>query len=187
MKLTVSKRDLNKKSVTNQLRRKGNIPAVLYSKGNTGEAIFIEGHEFKNHLSQIEKGHLSTTVFDLTDNEGKVRKALIKDIQYHVTTYDVLHLDFEELHEDKTVNVKIPIEFTSVADCVGIKLGGVLRQVIRFLRVSCLPKNIPKSFQLDVKSLKMKETKRLRDIVLPENVRPLATNMDEVVVLIAKR
>lgn len=187
MKLQVSNRGLQSKGESKRLRRDGKVPAVLYSGGKAGESIFIDGNEFQKYLQTLKKGHLPTTVFSLVNEEGKERKAVVKDIQYHVTTYNILHLDFEELHDDVPVNVKVPIEFTGVVDCVGVKLGGVIRQVIRFLKVRCLPKNIPASFKLDVKSLNMKDTKRLRDIVLPEGVKPLVRDMNEVVVVIAKR
>jgi len=187
MKLNVSKRTAEKKCEVKQLRRNGMIPAVLYSQGKVGETIAINNGEFQKLLAAIEKGHLPTTVFALTDESGKARKAIIKDIQYAFTTYAVVHIDFEEVHEDVVISLKVPIVYTGVADCVGIKLGGVLRQVIRHLRVSCLPKNIPKNFTLDVTQMKMKETKRLFDIVLPEGVRPLVTDMDEVVAVIVKR
>lgn len=188
MKLAVSTRTSEKKSEAKKLRRNGSIPAVLYSKGKEGEAIAIESNEFQKHLNSIQKGHLSTTVFTLTNTEGKERKAILKDIQYNITTYDIIHLDFEELHENLSVNVKVPLEFTGVADCVGIKLGGVLRPVIRYLKVNCKDsRNIPSSFKVDIRNLKIKDTKRLRDITLPEGVRPLATNLDEVIVVIAKR
>ena len=71
-------------------------------------------------------------------------------------------------------------------DCVGIKLGGFLRQVIRSVKVRCLPKNIPQNFELDIRNLKMRQSKRLSDLVMPEGVTPLAAT-DEVVVVIAKR
>lgn len=188
MKLAVSTRASAKKCEAKKLRRSGSIPAVLYSKGKIGEAIAIESNEFQRHLNTIQKGQLSTTVFTLTNSEGKERKAILKDIQYHITTYNIIHLDFEELHDNLSVNVKVPLEFTGVADCVGIKLGGVLRPVIRYIKVNCKDsKNIPTSFKVDVKNLKIKDTKRLRDISLPEGVRPLASNMDEVIVVIAKR
>lgn len=186
MKLTVSKRNNDKKSEAKKLRRDGQIPAVIYSNGNAGENISIKAAEYKQHLSHIKRGHLPTTIFTLVNEEGKERKAIIKDIQYHVTTYNILHIDFEELHDDVLVNVKVPIEFLGAADCAGVKLGGVLRQVIRHLRVRCLPSKIPSSFGIDVRSLNMKDTKRLRDINMPEGVRPMA-NMDEVVVVVAKR
>lgn len=187
MKLNVSKRNSDKKCEVKQLRRNGMIPAVLYSQGKVGETIAINSNEFQKLLASIQKGHLPTTVFTLVDESGKSRKAIIKDIQYAFTTYAVIHIDFEEMHEDVPVSLKVPIVYTGTADCVGIKLGGVLRQVIRYLRVRCLPRNIPKNFSLDVTQMKMKETKRLRDIVLPEGVLPLVSDMNEVVAVIVKR
>jgi large subunit ribosomal protein L25 len=187
MKLNVSKRNADKKSEAKQLRRNGMIPAVLYSQGKEGETIAICNNEFQKLLASIQKGHLPTTVFTLVDQAGKSRKAIIKDIQYAFTTYAVLHIDFEEVHEDVPVSLKVPIVYTGVADCVGIKLGGVLRQVIRYLRVKCLPRDIPKNFSLDVTQMKMKETKRLRDIALPEGVRALVTDLNSVVAVIVKR
>jgi large subunit ribosomal protein L25 len=186
MKLIVSKRTHNKKSEAKVLRREGDIPAVIYSKGKVGETIFIKGREFQKHLTNVKRGYLPTTVFTLVDEEGKERKAIIKDIQYHVTTYNILHLDFVELHDDVMVNIKVPIEYLGAAECVGVKLGGVLRQVIRHLKVRCLPKDMPSSFFVEVQNLNMTETKRLRDIDIPEGVRPMV-NLDEVAVIIAKR
>jgi len=186
MKLTVSKRTSDKKSEAKRLRRESDIPAVIYSKGKVGENISVKGNEFKKHLSQIKSGHLPTSQFILVDQDGNERQALIKDIQYHVTTYNIQHLDFVELHSDVPVNVKVPIEFVNAAECVGVKLGGVLRQVIRHLPVHCASSKIPACFEVDVKGLNMKDVKRLRDISIPEGVRPMA-NMDEVVVVVVKR
>ena len=45
---------------------------------------------------------------------------------------------------------------------------------------------MPKEFVLDVKDLGMKQTKRIKDIKMPEGVLPLAP-LNEVVVVIAKR
>jgi large subunit ribosomal protein L25 len=84
------------------------------------------------------------------------------------------------------VNVKVPVECTGVADCTGIKLGGFLRQVIRYVKVECDPHAIPSKFDIDVRDLGIKQTRRVSDIKLPQDVRPLA-KLDEVLVVIAKR
>lgn len=186
MKLTMSKRSAASKKELSKIRLAGDIPAVLYSQGKLGENICVKGSEFKAALRSIKSGCLPTTVFTLEGSDGKVRSAILKDIQYQPTTYDVWHLDFVELIQDVPINIKVPIQCVGVVDCVGIKLGGVLRQVIRTLRVSCLPKHIPSEFQLDVKELLIAQTKRLSDIALPQNIRPLA-DLNEVAVVIAKR
>lgn len=186
MKLQTIKRTADSKSEVKKLRREGYIPAVLYVKGQSGETMAIKANEFQAYLRQVKSGHLPTTIFTLVDDKGKERRVVIKDIQYQITTYVVTHLDFEELLPDQKVNVNIPIECTGMVDCVGIKLGGVLRQVIRHVRVRCLPKDIPSYFELDIRELGLKQSKRLRDLQIPKPVRPLV-DMNEVVAVIVKR
>lgn len=186
MKLKVFKRELIKKSESNRIRREGNIPAVVYVGKKSTDSIIVEGTEFNGLLRTVQPGRLSTTVFFLKDESGKERRAILKEIQYHPTTYQVQHLDFEELFDDVKITLNVPIECTGVADCVGVKLGGVLRQVIRKLRVRCLPKDIPTVFLIDVKNMGQNDKKRLVELEIPQTVRPVA-NLNEVAIIIAKR
>ena len=186
MKLQVFKRTSQRKSETKKIRREGNIPAVIYGKGEALDILSVDGSAFNSLLRQVLPGRLSTTVLTLTDKDGQARRVIIKEIQYEPTTYNVHHLDFEELRDDVKVNVKVPIECTGVVDCIGVKLGGTLRQVIRHIRIRCLPKDIPSVFQLDVKSLGIGEARRLADMEIPNAVRPLA-DLNEVAVVVAKR
>ncbi len=183
--LTAQMRPSTKKSDTKQIRREGKIPAILYSAGQQNLQLTISREEMGTILRQMKPGHLGTTVFHLK-LDGKERRAIIKDIQYQLTTYEVSHIDFEELFEDIPVSVKVPIQCIGVADCVGVKLGGFLRQVIRHVRVECLPKHIPSYFLIDVQDLGIKQSRKLSDIAIPEGVKPLA-KMDEVVVVVSKR
>lgn len=186
MKLNIQKRSAEKGSNINALRREGLIPAVFYSKSRQSENVSVSKAEFDAFMRQLKPGRLSTTKLTLTGEDGKERHSIIKDIQYDVTTYNVIHLDFEELVSNTKVRVNVPIECVGMADCQGIKLGGVLRQVIRHLRVECLPKDMPEFFNLDVANLEMRQSKRLRDIVLPQGLRAIA-DLDEVVAVIVKR
>lgn len=185
MKLSLSKRKAATKSEINLIRHQGNIPAVIYSKGQTNQLIAINGVEFDALIRSIPQGQLATTVIELA-GEGIALKAIVKDIQYDPTTYRILHLDFLELGVERPINVNVPIRCIGMADSPGIKLGGFLRQVIRSLRVECLPKHMPKEFVLDVRDLGIKQTKRIKDMVMPSGVQPLAP-LNEVVVVIAKR
>lgn len=186
MKLQYVSRSNEKKSESKVLRRNGKIPSVLYSRGKDSVPITVDDADFQAILRQIKSGRLPTTIFELEGEDKSSKKCIIKDIQYHPTTYNVLHLDFEELLDDVPVNLNVPIECTGVVDCVGIKLGGVLRQVIRYLKVSCLPKDIPSRFEVDIAKLGQRQSKRLRDIAIPAEVKPLA-DLNEVAVAIVKR
>lgn len=186
MKLQVFERSVEKKREAKRIRRSGNIPAVVYTKGEASQHISLNGAEFSALLRKVIPGHLPTTVFDLVDSKGKTRRALVKDIQYKPTTYDVHHLDFEELIPKEPVNVKVPIVCIGTMDCVGVKLGGVVRQVIRHTRVSCPSELIPTHFEIDVKELNLAQYRRLSDLSIPKEMRPL-DNLNEVAVVIVKR
>ncbi len=183
--MSAEARTSTKKSDTKQIRREGKIPAILYSVGKPNLQLTVSKDEMGAILRRMKPGHLGTTVFHLK-LDGKERKAIIKDIQYELTTYDVSHIDFEELFEDVPVSVKVPIQCIGVAECVGVKLGGFLRQIIRHMRVECLPKQIPTSFVIDVQDLGIKQSKKISDITIPSGVKPLA-KVDEVVVVVSKR
>ncbi len=185
MELSLTKRTARKKSETNKIRREGNIPAVLYSKGKKGEDVVVDGNAFKKLLNKIESGTLSSKVFTL-HVDGKPVKAIIKDIHYHVTTYEPLHIDFTELHEDSLVTLNIPVTLTGVIECAGVKLGGVLRQVIRYVKVRCLPKDIPDQFDLDVRHLLTGQSVRLNKLSIPSSVEPVI-NLNEVAAVVGKR
>jgi large subunit ribosomal protein L25 len=185
MKLTVKERAASTKCAVKQIRRTGDIPAILYSSSSASKMISIDGIEFSSLMREIKPGRLPTTIFTL-NFDGKQSRAVVKDIQYHPTTYRVVHLDFEELHEGVALNIKVPITCVGIVNCAGIKLGGFLRQVIRHVKVECLPKLIPSEFIVDVKDLGINQSMRLSEIPMPQGVRPLAA-LNEVVVVIAKR
>lgn len=127
MKLSIKTREAKKKSAVKALRREDSIPAVIYHRSKEAEPIAVDSTEFAALLRNIVPGRLSTTIIELASDKGKSRRAIIKDIQYNPVTYAVIHLDFEELVDNVTINVKVPVECVNIVDCVGIKLGGFLR------------------------------------------------------------
>ena len=168
-----------------KVRREGQIPAILYSRGAVGEQILVDANDWKKLINLVPKGTLSSKIFEL-DLHGKKRKAIVKDVHYHVTTYAVLHLDFEELHEDVEVQLRIPVQLMNTVDCAGVKLGGVIRQVVAQLKVRALPRFIPDCFKIDVKEMQLGQSKRLSEIEIPPGVKPV-DDMNNVAVVIARR
>lgn len=181
MKLTVSKRLKEKKSELTEIRARGDIPAVLYGAGAEHENVVVSGADFEKAMRSIVKGHLPTTVFDL----GSC-KAIVKEIQYHPTTYQVLHVDLQKIQSGVSFEVNIPIVCVGEADCAGVKLGGFLRKVKRTIKVACTPETMPACFYLDVTQLSMGQSKRAKDIQMGQGVKTLFP-LEEVIVVIAKR
>ncbi len=111
MELPVTSRAAGKKTETKKIRREGNIPAILYSHGKEGEALTVDGKAFQKALYRLPKGSLGTQIFTLK-KDGKEIRALVKDVQYKCTNYDLHHLDFEEIDEKVPVKVKVALRCT---------------------------------------------------------------------------
>jgi large subunit ribosomal protein L25 len=185
MKLAIHNRALGTKGDVNKLRREGGIPAILYGRDKENTPIYVKGEEVAAILRKIQPGQLATTVFELNQGSSTV-KAILKDIQYHVVSYQIEHLDFAVLADEALVSVNVPIQIVGAADCVGVKLGGFLRQVLRSVKVSCLPKDIPTGFAIDVRDLGISSAKKISDIEMPAGVKPLA-KLEQVAVIVRKK
>jgi large subunit ribosomal protein L25 len=109
MKLTAVERVSTKKTDNKKIRREGKIPAIVYSQEKANQQITLDAAEFSAVLRKMKPGHLPTTTFTLVIN-GKEKKTIVKDIQYQLTTYQVSHVDFEELVTGVPVSVKVPIQ-----------------------------------------------------------------------------
>lgn len=185
MKLTAEKRTATCKSELARIRRSGDIPAVLYSLNGKNRYLIIKGKEFEGSWKTVPHGRLSTTVFTL-EIEGESLQVIVKEIQYHPITYKIIHLDFLILEENRQVKVNIPVRITGVEECIGIKLGGFLRKMRHHVPVRCLAQDIPKEFVLDIQDMKMRTTKKGKDLSLPPGVE-LQISPKDVIVGIGKR
>ncbi len=184
--IQIIKRPAQSKGEIKRLRREGRIPVVIYSRENTPETASLSSTDFEEVLREIQPGFLPTTIFVLKDQNGKKHRAIVKDIQYEVTSYVVIHLDFQELVESEKVDIKVPVECINQVDCVGVKAGGFVRSLMRHVKVRCLPKDIPSHFQVDVKEMELGQFKRISDLAIPTAIRPLSRESD-IVVTIVKR
>ncbi len=186
LEIQISERAAKTKGEVKKLRREKKIPVCIYSQGKPADTASCGLVEFQTILRQMKPGYLPTTIFAMKDSKGKTRRAVIKDIQYKPTTYEVLHLDFQELHENQMMDIKVPIDHLNAMDCSGVKLGGFLRTLLRHVKVRCLPRNIPTHFEVDVKELGLNQARRVSDLNIPKDVRALE-KPQEIVVSVLKK
>ena len=183
--VTCNAREGTSKGDVRRLRRGGSIPGVVYSEGKSAEKVFVARTEVEAGIRSIRPGALPVTVFELKDASGHSRTALVREIQYKPTTYEISHIDFLELEAKRMVEVKVPVEFVNASECVGVKLGGQLRHIARHVCVRCLPADIPAQFNVDVKDIGIRQSRRVRDMDMPDSVTCLI-NIEEVVASVVK-
>ena len=86
----------------------------------------------------------------LTIGEAK-KMAVVKELQFHPVSEQLLHIDFLEVTEDKPVTVAIPVQLQGHAE--GVKAGGKLALEIKKLKVNGIYTQIPNRVEIDVTNL----------------------------------
>lgn len=162
------------------LRRAGQIPAVLY--GRKIEPVLLSVNT--KDLEQIlKKGSFGQVILNLVIQNGKkvTRSAIIKELQTHPVSGNLIHIDFYEVDMKRQIKVMVPVVTTGKA--VGIEEGGLLNIVRRELEVFCLPGDIPEAIEIDISELGIGDSIHLEDVPLGENVE-VVTDVNYTVVTV---
>lgn len=172
--------ELGKEKVV-KLRRKGEIPAVMYGEGKGTEHLTINSHDIQ---MLFLKGGASKLI-TLKIKKGKKEEpehVLVKDYQRHPLKGSLMHVDFLRVSMDHPVTVKTPVHLVNEEKRTND--GAILEQVLHELEVTCLPANIPDRISVDVSKLTLGAGIHVKDLSMPEGVKVL-NPPEEVVVLAA--
>lgn len=161
LKLKVEKRAGVGTGNARELRRAGQIPAIIYGHGREPENLSIPKADFDKVLAGIA----GSAVIELKLGSKKMR-ALIREVQRHPTRLDVLHVDFLEVHAGEKLTVNTPIHLVGSPEGVRNQ-GGVLDQIMRELEIRVLPKDLPEFVDVDVTDLTVGHSVHIRDIQVP--------------------
>jgi len=167
--LTIRKRDDIGKGPAKRLRRAGQVPAILY-----GGASPVKVSVAPKDILRLIHGHPGSTQLFRVTFEGATdgTMAIIRDMQFDPVSEDLIHVDLQEVAMDRAIQVTVAVHH--VGEAVGVKeTQGILEMVLREVRVSCLPGNIPGSLEADVSNLAIGDVLTVKDLKVPEGVRIL--------------
>src|SRR5260370_5014917 len=167
--LTIRKRDGIGKGPAKRLRRSGQVPATLY-----GGAAAVNIAVTPKDILRLIHGHEgSTQLFRVTFEGGKDGKmAIIRDMQFDPVSENLIHVDLQEVAMERAIQVSVAIHH--VGESIGVKdTSGILEMVLREVRVSCLPGNIPEFLEADVTNLNIHDVLTVKDLKVPDGVRVL--------------
>jgi len=152
MVVDVAQREASGKNSSRRLRRSGRIPAILYGAGRDPVALSVDPDRIRE-IIRSESG--VNTIFQLNlAGTDQRRHVMIKDFQVDPVEGQLLHADFLRIQMDAVIEVEVPVVLRGEAQ--GVKLDeGILEQVTRQVRVSCLPGDIPEHLDIEVTSLKI--------------------------------
>lgn len=152
------------KQEAKKIRRTGLVPAVMYKSGGGDAAQFsIDPKSFRQlvYTSQFKLAEI--------DVNGDKHRCIVKAIQFHPVTDEVVHIDFLELVPGVTFKATVPLRFEGTAP--GVKAGGKFIPKMRRVDILTTPEHVVDEVFADISAMELDDTIRVRDIRLPQGVQ----------------
>ena len=153
-------------SAARRTRLQNKVPGVVYHSGAEGTLLSIDKISLNKAL------RTGQMIFEINVEENN-QFVLVKEIQYHPVTDEIMHIDFQKVKEDEKISLDVAVR--SVGDSQGVKLGGILVQMLNSVSVKCKPSEIPEFLEIDVTEMEMNSNLFVKDITLPDDVEMLTS------------
>ncbi len=160
-----------------ELRYQALVPAVLYG-GATQTHFSVSAADLKPVV------YTPVVHFIDLDIAGVKSQAIIKDLQFHPLTEQIIHVDFLLLDQKKPVAIAIPVRLTGTSP--GVKTGGKLVQKLRKLNIKALPKDHLDFIDVSIAELEVGKSVKVSEISFP-NLTILNSKEDTIVSVTTSR
>jgi large subunit ribosomal protein L25 len=151
-----------------EARRQGNVPVIIYGNTKPAVTLSVEGNSLSN---EYRKGGFMNKIVALKSDKNTYY-AIPREIQLNPVSDKVEHVDFMHVDAQTEVKVRVPVHYLNADKSIGIKRGGVLNVVRRYLDVVCNVRNIPSVVDIDISAVNIGTSIHIGDVALPEGVRP---------------
>ena len=163
-KLNVDIRKEHGTSAARRTRLQNKVPAVVYHSGIEAIPLSVDKISLNKAL------RTGQMIFEV-NVEDKNQFVLVKEIQYHPVTDEIIHVDFQKVKEDEKISLEVAVR--SSGEAQGVKLGGLLVQMLNSVTIKCKPAEIPEFLEIDVTDMEMNTNLFVKDITLPTDVEML--------------
>jgi large subunit ribosomal protein L25 len=155
------------KGASRRLRHQGKVPAIIYGGGRPPRALTFDHNKVLHQLDQ-ESFYSSILTIKVGD---KTQAAILKDVQRHPAKRQILHMDMQRVVEDEKIRMNVPIHIVGDQQAPGVKQGGgSVMRLMTEVEVTCLPRDLPEYFEVDISHLELDDMLYLSDIKLPQGV-----------------
>lgn len=156
--ISLQRRTDSGKQSAKRLRASGQVPGAYYTAAGIFLSFAVDGKTLERALHH--KGHVYTLSMD-----GESLHAILKEVQHHPVTDEVLHVDFFGIQLQDKIEIRIPVKLQGQP--VGVtQEGGILSQVMMEVMVRCLATEVPDFISLDVSELKRGHSIHARELAM---------------------
>jgi large subunit ribosomal protein L25 len=169
--LAAQVRKEQKKGPARRLRQQGFVPAVFYGRSAENILLAVNNKELLK-LHKDKKDHAFIKLIIDDGGNKKIEKlSLIKELQVQPLTGKFFHADFYEVDMKHKLTFDVTLRFTGKA--IGVENGGELQHIKREVKVSCLPANLPDHIDIDVTTLDIGDSIKVKELKLAEGITVL--------------
>jgi large subunit ribosomal protein L25 len=163
--LTCTSREKKTKGYLREIRNQELIPGIVYGQEQEPTLICLNRRDLYKKMGS----HGTRGIFTLEiDQADKPVMALVREVQKQPLTGHIIHIDFLTINMSEKISSKVGISIAGEEDL--IHKGGILQAGIKEVEVSCLPKDLPEVFTVDVSGLEIGDRVVLGDLLLPAGV-----------------
>ena len=162
-------RDLGSRS-SRRLRREDRVPGVIYGLDSDPTSFSVDYGDLRRALTT----DAGLNALIQIDTGGGQELSILKDLQRHPVRDEVTHVDFIRIDADAELSVDVNLILEGEAKDVTDQ-DGMVDQALFQMTVLAAPQSIPNEIIIDVTDLKLHDSIRVADVVLPAGVR---TEMD---------
>jgi large subunit ribosomal protein L25 len=166
VEIQIEPRETGAKGRARRARKNGKLPGIFYGPKSEAVALEVDRKEFMSRVADLEGSHLIRIKSASPALADKV--ALVKELQYHPVTGEIIHADLYEVDLSERIRVKVPLHF--VGKAAGVVRGGILQPIVREIDVECLPMDIPEFFNVEVSALDIGDSIHVAELTMPEGV-----------------
>lgn len=162
IELKGTKRTETGKKATKLLRKEGLVPCNIYGE-KKGENGLPEALSFAVSMRDLRKIVYTPHIYVVNlVIDGESHTAVMKELQFHPVTDQVLHVDFYEVNDQKPITIGIPVKLNGLAQ--GVRDGGRINLSIRKINVTAPYQVIPEHLDIDVTSLQLGKSIKVGDL-----------------------
>ena len=168
-KLNITERAETRSKGARSLRQRGQVPGVFYYAGEENVNIIVDKNDLYHAL------HSGQHIFQI-DIGGKEQYSMIKAIQYHPVTDEILHLDLMRVRRSEKITISVPLVL--LGEPIGVNEGGVLSQPTTQIEISCFPTDVPEQIEVNVEHLEMNTAISIADVTIDNEDIEIVSAMD---------
>lgn len=147
-----------------RLRKKGQLPAVVYGRGKEPVAITLDNREAVGLIKKGEKVFRLDFPGAKDMDEGQM--VLLRELQFDYLGTNIVHADFTRVSLTDRVKTKVAIHL--IGEAKGLKTAGaILMHPVSEIEVECPVVEIPDFIEVQIGDLDVGQAIHASDVKLP--------------------